>query len=85
MNKSSVALILPCLVMSRSAKGFPKLGLLDPSATDEQLMTSYSTMHRAHLLLSKKAATKVVRARSDRDKDRSEETEDQALISAIPQ
>ena len=39
-------------------------------------------------LLTRKAATKVVRPRSDRgsrysDDDRSEETEDQALISAI--
>ena len=40
-----------------------------------------------HLLLLRKAATKVVRPRSDRgsrctDKDRNEEAEDRALISA---
>ena len=59
---------------------------LDPFAATKQLMTSYINMHGGPSLLQ--AATKVMRARSDRgsrytDKDRSEETKDRALISAI--
>ena len=52
------------------------------SLTQGSLETSYSTMHGGpHLLLLKKAATKVVRPRSDQgsrytDKNRCEETED---------
>ena len=51
-------------------------------------MISYSNMWGPNLPLSRKAATKVVGARSDQglkcaDKDQSEETVDQALISAI--
>ena len=74
MNKSSACYqhsSLSGIMMSR-----PELGVLE---------TSYSTMHRS---LLRKAATKVVRPRSDQgsrctDKDRSEGTEDRALISAI--
>ena len=51
-------------------------------------MISYSNVWGPNLPLSRKAATKVVGARSDQglkciDKDQSEETVDQALISVI--
>ena len=51
-------------------------------------MISYSNVWGPNLPMSRKAATKVVGAKSDQglrctDKDQSEETVDQALISAI--
>ena len=51
-------------------------------------MISYSNVWGPNLPLSRKAATKVVGARSDQglkctDKDQSKETVDQALISAF--
>ena len=64
-------------------------GPLDPSAATKQLMTGYSTVHGgSHLVLSRKAGTKAVKARNDQrwkctGEDQSEETGDQLLPSYV--
>ena len=67
--------------------GSPKVRFLDQSTATKQLMISYSIMW-VGANVKEGCYTKVVRARSDQglrftDNDQSEESEDQALISAI--
>ena len=74
------------ILMSWSENGASLLRIPGPILSNWWLQTSYSTM--PHLLMSRKAANKVVRSRSDQgsrctDEDCSQETEGWALISAI--
>ena len=95
---SSVELASMCLGLLSHCRGYmSKSSACCQHSSLSSIMISQSELgvhedqfyaQEPRLLVLRKAATKVVRPRSDRgsrctDKDRSEETEDRALISAI--